>query len=229
MIASQSKRPDLAAESDDQHQDHAAPEKQLLGWQGEIAREAQQGRGIDALQRVLSELKKEFGVDDAFLFPAIDELQKCADRHLSDHHELETISCIFQAIFPEINSSLDDETIKIDLESEIRRLAKLTLIEYELVRQDAAAELGIGRVSALDNAVKAARAEHDDTKGQGRLLKLPAIEPWSETVNGADLLDDIVNTIRVYLVLPEGGAEILAWWAVHTHVFDASGIRHDWR
>jgi hypothetical protein len=204
-------------------EDSVTAEKRLALWQAEIAREAQQGRGIDALQRVLFELKKEFGADDAFLFPAIGELQKCADRHLSDHHEPETINSIFQAIFPEINSSLDDETIKIDLESEIRRLAKLTLIEYELVRQDAAAELGIGRVRALDNAVKAARAEHDDTKGQGRPLKLPAIEPWSETVNGADLLDDIVNTVRGYLVLPEGGAEILAWWAVHTHVFECFG------
>ena len=152
---------------------------------------------------------------------AMRRMQLIVVLHLSDDHELETINSIFQAIFPGINSSLDDETIKIDLEGEIRRLAKLTLIEYELIRQDAAAELGIC-IRALDNAVKAARAEHDDTKGQGRPLKLPAIER-SETVNCADLLDDIVNTVRGYLVLPEGGAEILTLWAVHTHVFECFG------
>ena len=76
--------------------------------------------------------------------------------------------------------------------------------------------------------MKAARAEHDDTKGQGRPLKFPAIER-SETVNCADLLDDIVNTVRGYLVLPEGGAEILTLWAVPRMFLNASGIRHDWR
>lgn len=194
--------------------------KQLASWQAEIAREAQQGHGIDALHRVLSELKKEFAAEEAFLLPAIGELQQCADRHLSEIHAPEIINAIFEAIFPDLNSALDDKTIKIDRGNEIRQLAKLTPIEYELVRHRAAEQLGIGRVSALDNAVKAARAEHNDTKGQGRPLELPAIKPWPESVNGAELLDDIVSTVKRYLVLPEGCAEILALWAVHTHVFE---------
>ena len=73
---------------------------------------------------------------------AMRRMQLIVVLHLSHDHELETINSIFQAIFPGINSSLDDETIKIDLEGEIRRLAKLTLIEYELIRQDAAASSG---------------------------------------------------------------------------------------
>jgi hypothetical protein len=107
----------------DQSESSLEPEKQLALWQGEIAREAQQGRGIDALQRVLSKLRKEFKTDEVFLFRAIDDVQRCADRHLSERHEPETINSIFQAIFPDLNSNLDDETIKIDVENEVRRLA----------------------------------------------------------------------------------------------------------
>lgn len=198
-------------------------EKQLELWHAEIAREAQLGRGIDALHRILSEVKKTLGEDEELLFLAIDDLRQCADRHLSEKHAPETISAIFEALFPNLNSDLDNETIKIDVEREIRRLAKLAPIEYELVRHDAAAELGIGRISALDNAVKVARAEQGDTKGQGRPLELPSVEPWPETVNGADLLDDIVDAVKRFLVLLDGYAEILAFWAVHTHVFECFG------
>ena len=138
MIASQSKRPDLAAESDDQHEDHAARENQLLGWQGEIAREAQQGHGIDALQRILSELEKEFGADESFLSSAIDDLQQCADRHLSDKHTPETISAIFVAAFPNLYLNLDHVTIRLDAETEIRRLADINADCDDIRRQRSA-------------------------------------------------------------------------------------------
>jgi hypothetical protein len=72
----------------------------------------------------------------------------------------------------------------------------------------------------LDSAVKAARGENTETKGQGRPLELPAIEPWPECVNGADLLNAIYNAVKRYLVLPEGSAEVLALWAIHTHAFE---------
>jgi hypothetical protein len=135
MIASQSKRPDLAAESDDQHEDHAARENQLLGWQGEIAREAQQGHGIDALQRILSELEKEFGADESFLSGAIDDLQQCADRHLSEKHTPETINAIFVAAFPNLYLDLDHVTIRLDAETQIRRLADINADWDDIRRQ----------------------------------------------------------------------------------------------
>jgi hypothetical protein len=203
--------------------DTIATEEMITLWQGEIAREARRGHGIDALHRVLSELKKAFAAEQAFLIPALGEVRQCADRHLSERHAPETIDAIFEAIFPDLNSDLDNQTVKIDAANEIQRLAKLTPIQYELERQEAAEQLGIRRVSALDKAVKAARAELGDTKGQGRPLELPAIDPWPETVDGAELLDDIVSAVKRYLVLLEGYAEILALWVVHTHVFDCFG------
>jgi putative DNA primase/helicase len=208
------------ARVDDQGDNSLTLERQLVLWQGELAREAQQGNGIDALHRVLCELKKNFGTDEAFLLPAISELKQCADRQLSESHEPELINAIFAAIFPDLNSDLDDAAIKIDAANEIKRLAKLPPIEYERQRKEAAKGLGIDRLSVLDSAVKAARAANGDTKGQGRPLELPLIEPWPEAINGADLLDDICDAVKRYLVLPDGSAEALALWAVHTHAFE---------
>jgi putative DNA primase/helicase len=122
------------------------------------------------------------------------------------------------------NGELDAAAVKVDdrneTDAEIRRLAKLTPIEYDRERRSAAQKLGIDRVSVLDGTVKAARGENAETKGQGRPLEMPTIEPWPECVNGADLLNAICNAVKRYLVVPEGSAEVLALWAIHTHAFE---------
>ena len=120
--------------------------------------------------------------------------------------------------------TLAPQTVKIDnrqaADAEIKRLAKLTHIEYDRERKVVAKRLGIS-LKALDGDVKSARAENgDDTRGQGRPLEFPVIEPWPEPVEGAELLDDVCNALRRYLVLPEGSAETLALWAVHTHAYE---------
>ncbi len=125
MIASQSKRPEVATESDDQHEDHAAREKQLSGWQAEIAREAQEGHGLDALQRALSELKVNYGADELFTFRAVDELQQCAGRHLSDLHYPETIHALFEAAFLDGNVDLDKTPVRPDVGTGIKRFAAI--------------------------------------------------------------------------------------------------------
>ncbi len=205
--------------TDDQGESSLEPEKQLLGWQGEIARDAQQGHGIDALQRVLSEVKNKFGVDQAFLFHAIDDLQQCANRHLSGHYATEIITSIFGAIFPNLNSTLDDKTIKIDAANEIKRLAKLTPIEYGRERKLAAEKLGCDRLADLDDAVKTARAENGGRGRQGRKPTITETEPWPEPPNLADTLDQAVAAYSRYLILPRGGAEKMALWSMGTHCF----------
>ncbi len=122
----------------------------------------------------------------------------------------------------ETNAELDALALAQDDVVTLKRLASLNPIKYARERLAAADELGIG-VAALDRAVKEARAETGETKGQGRPLELPVIEPWPEPVNGAELLDDICTAICRYLVLPDGSAETLALWVVHTHAFDCFG------
>ena len=101
----------------------------------------------------------------------------------------------------------------------IARLAELDPLEYDKQRPNAARALGVS-LGALDRAVKEQRARRSDTKGQGRALELPSIEPWDLPVNGAELLDELCKAIGEHVVLPEGGTEAMALWALHTHVFD---------
>ena len=107
-----------------------------------------------------------------------------------------------------------------EINEEIERLAKLSPIQYDRERKNAAEKLCIGRITTLDREVQAARHKNDDTRGQGRSLELPDIEPWPPPVNGSELLDQIVISLRAYLVLPSGSAETIALWVLHTHVFD---------
>jgi putative DNA primase/helicase len=68
--------------------------------------------------------------------------------------------------------------------------------------------------------VKACRNEGAETGGQGRAFGIEDVRPWTESVNGAELLADIAAAIKHYLALPEGAAEIVAVWVLHTHCFD---------
>ena len=199
-------------------------------WQGRIATAAKPEEGLDTFRAALEDVKQKYSPDTVLLDHAKSEIWEAAERHLAEKHDLNVLDAIYLGIFPEDatqhDSSFGGSTIDINggaTSAEIKRLAKLTEIEYERERKTAAKQLGIARLSVLDVAVKAARAENGDTKGQGRPLELPVIEPWPDPINGADLLDDICNAAKRYLVMPEGSTEILALWVVHTHVFDCFG------
>ena len=130
------------------------------------------------------------------------------------------VSAFNDAEIAEMNRALDQRAIKDGDDSIIRTLATLDPIQYDKGRAEAAREIGVS-VGAIDKAVKAAKAAAPDTntKGQGRSLEIPEIEPWSEPVKGSDLLDDMCEAMRRYLVLPEGSAETIALWIVHTHAY----------
>ena len=207
-------------------------DRELSSWQGRIANAAANGGGLDAYRSALSWAKQCVPPDNGIRDIAKQEIREAAERHLGDGAA--ALKAIYLDIFPEdmeqdanawaSNSDLYAEVVKIEdrnaIALEVRRLANLTPIEYDRERKRAAETLGIDRLSVLDDAVKAARGENGDTKGQGRPLELPTIEPWPEPTDGADLLDDICNAVKRYLVLPEGSAETLALWAMHTHAFE---------
>src|SRR5436190_6575654 len=47
----------------------------------------------------------------------------------------------------------------------------------------------------------------------------PALEPWPEPVDGNLLLSEIVQVLRLIVVLPKWAAEALALWVLHTYAF----------
>jgi putative DNA primase/helicase len=51
-------------------------------------------------------------------------------------------------------------------------------------------------------------------------LRWEEAEPWGEEVNGAELLEELEQVMRSYVVLPKWGAEVLALWVVHTYAFE---------
>jgi hypothetical protein len=72
-----------------------------------------------------------------------------------------------------------------------------------------------------DAALPTQKAEAPDDR-QGRPLLLTDPEPWAESVDGAQLLNDILDVLGRYLMLPQGGAVAIALWILHSHTFDAS-------
>src|SRR5438128_1639671 len=55
-------------------------------------------------------------------------------------------------------------------------------------------------------------------------LKIPVIEPWPEPVDGSVLLDQIVWTLKLFVVLPKWAAETLALWILHTYAFQLRDV-----
>jgi hypothetical protein len=200
-------------------------DREIAIWQGQIAIAAKNSGGLDVYQAALNWVKQGVPPGNGLQEKAKQEILGTAERHLGTGPRTAVLEEIRFSVFPEdamTEDALDALANDVDNTNEIRRLAKLGPLQYALERKSIADRFGIG-VGVLDAAVKAARAENGDTKGQGRPLELPMIEPWPEPVSGADLLNDICNAVKRYLVLPDGSAETLALWAVHTHVFECFG------
>lgn len=50
----------------------------------------------------------------------------------------------------------------------------------------------------------------------------PAVEPWTEAVDGAAVLDSVCSLLAEYMVLPDHAAEAIALWVAHTYLVDVS-------
>lgn len=94
-------------------------------------------------------------------------------------------------------------------------------LEYERVRKSAATELGIDRVTVLDEEVKRRRTTlAQPARHQGRELKITDAEPWPEPVDGGQLIDAIVAGIQRHVILSEPAAFASALWVIHSYALD---------
>jgi hypothetical protein len=104
-----------------------------------------------------------------------------------------------------------DELLDPD-DAEFERLAKLSLFEYERQRKGVAEVLDI-RASILDRLVAAKRRDlglDEEDTGQGRAIVFSDPEPWPESVDGDDLLDQITNALKRHIVMPEPARHLTA-------------------
>lgn len=110
-------------------------------------------------------------------------------------------------MIPEKTSPADNETIK--------RLTALTPLEYDRVRNAEAKTLNI-RPATLDNLVKAAKLISQ------KEIKTPftEIEPWHEPINPVELLTDISNTIKRFIICPPETIHAATLWIAMTWFID---------
>jgi Protein of unknown function (DUF3631) len=108
----------------------------------------------------------------------------------------------------------------VDDHGEIERLARLSTLEYDRQREQAAKRLGV-RVGTLDKAVRKQRASADNDDGA---LPHWKIEPSPEPGDGAKLLNNLRQVFRRYIVLPKGADVALALWTLHAWTYDAGEI-----
>lgn len=133
----------------------------------------------------------------------------------NDLHQLEGIDIVKAQIESAATPTESDEDI-------ITRLANLPPLEYERCREVEAEKLK-SRTSVLDKLVDAKRPKSETADGdiQGRTMNLPDVEPWPDSVNGADVMNEVADTYTRFVVLPDGAADALALWTAHTHCFEA--------
>ena len=110
---------------------------------------------------------------------------------------------------------------EVALERRIVELSALTEVKYLLARSSSAKELGVP-VTVLDKLVKAKRSQVE--QGQGRAITLPVIEPWPHAVNAANVLGELVQALRSYVILSPTQADAVALWITFTYVHDAFDV-----
>ncbi len=128
------------------------------------------------------------------------------------------------------HAAVNDDTLHPDevpfgqttAEAKIAELAKLTALEYELAREEAAKSLGF-RVSKLDQFVQAARPGDAETEN-APADPFEMVDAWPDPVDGADLLHELQQTVERFCVLPEHSAPLMAAWVLHAWAHDASDI-----
>jgi hypothetical protein len=68
-------------------------------------------------------------------------------------------------------------------------------------------------------------SEKHEKPGRTRTLPLfPNIEPWPERVHGGLILEDMVATLRRFVVLSAAAADAEALWCLHTYVHDVAAV-----
>ncbi len=101
------------------------------------------------------------------------------------------------------------------------RLAALSPVEYDRVREAEAKTLGI-RAATLDDQVKKLRASAGGpSEAGGTAVLFTDPEPWPHPVAGAELLNEIAVTVRRFMVLPDRVADAAALWTLHAWAHDS--------
>src|SRR5262245_49898417 len=112
---------------------------------------------------------------------------------------------------------VDAAQLRGAIDKEVARLGAMSLVDYELVREETAAMLGL-RASVLDTLVIAWRKKGEKDEHAVELLTRV---PCDQEVDGCELIADIIEQIGLYVYLPEHFKIAVALWIIAAHAFDA--------
>jgi hypothetical protein len=107
------------------------------------------------------------------------------------------------------------------LTRELARLAALSRLEYERERNDAAKHLRV-RVRELDLEVEKLRSRHQAKRPAAKEPPTwaPPEKLWTAPVAGAELLGELIDAIRRFVILDQTSALVAALWVLFTWVFE---------
>ena len=104
------------------------------------------------------------------------------------------------------------------LQAAVVRLASLSPLEYEQVRDAEAKCLGISRVTALDKEVEASRKLQPLKNGKDSLFQ--PVTPWAAPVDANALLQEIAATLRRFIVCDREIRIAASLWCAFTWIID---------
>lgn len=117
------------------------------------------------------------------------------------------------------NTAQPDTPLAQSDDEKIQWLASLKLLEYDRVRKEQAKALGV-RPATLDAMVKAARSDESEADR----LPFPEVEPHPEPIDPAQLLSEVSDTIRQFIILDREQADATALWIALTWFIDVIEI-----
>lgn len=109
----------------------------------------------------------------------------------------------------EVNNIVDD-----NLDATINRLSQLSELEYEQIRLTESKRLNI-RATFLDKLVKEANGNKTAVSANDG-MPFPIIEPWHEPINPDELLTEIFNVIKRFIICHDETACAATLWICMT-------------
>jgi hypothetical protein len=108
-----------------------------------------------------------------------------------------------------------------DLEDDLKRLASLSLIDYERCRNDEAKRLKV-RPLVLDKLIKPYKVD-EETEASGTDL-FTTVEPWDDEVDGMVLLDEIASIIHRHIVCEKPTIHAATLWIAFSWCIDVMQV-----
>ncbi|NVN90162.1 MAG: DUF3631 domain-containing protein [Desulfuromonadales bacterium] len=147
--------------------------------------------------------------------PAFSSKRGNMDKDFNDLARLsgpEAIKACIEAAAPPPTE--DPFPLDLSLNEVIRRLSRLSPLQYDQVRRKEAKELGV-RPSTLDAVIREARKGTipDD-------LPFAEVEPWPKPIEPSQLLNDIAATVRRFIVCDREISHAVALWVAMTWFID---------